>query len=102
MARSKYEIRAQKELEKQGYEVDNKAGMARWAKNRDFWNVFDLVAKKEGDPLRWISIKGTMGVTKKHRKEVKECWLPDGNTKEIWARSKGKSKYWNKVILKKK
>jgi len=94
--RSKYEIVAQKELEKEGWIVDNKSGMGRWARNRDFWNVFDLVARRYGQPLRWISIKGTMGITKAHLKDVQNCWLPKGNKKEIWARSRSKKKYWCK------
>lgn len=97
--RSKYEAKAQKELERDGWEVDNKSGMGRWAKNRDFWNVFDLVAKKDGKKLRWISIKGTMGLSAKHKKELQDCWLPEGNIKECWSRSKGKSNYWKKEII---
>lgn len=101
MARSKYEVRAQKELEEDGYQVDNKVGMGRWARNRDFWNLFDLVARKKGEPLRWISIKGTMGILMEHRRAIRGFWLPEGNIKEIWARRKGKGrkKYWNKVVL---
>lgn len=98
--RSKYEIKAQKELEADGWTVDNKSGMGRWAKNRDFFNVFDLVAKKQGEKLRWISIKGRKGLPGYHKKELEECWLPEGNIKECWSRSKGKSNYWNKQIIK--
>ena len=97
MARSKYEVKAQKELEKDGWRVDNKAGMGRWSKNRDFFNLFDLVAVKRGFSIRWISIKGTMGIITKHRKAVEDFWLPSNNVKEIWAKSKGKEKYWNKT-----
>ena len=99
--RSRYEVRAQKELEAEGYHVDNKAGMSRWSKNRDFWNTFDLVAKKEGEPLRWISIKGTQGLIKSHIEEIKNCWLPQNNIKELWARRKAKKrgKYWNKLVI---
>jgi len=103
MARSKYEVKAQKELEAEGWIVDNKAGMSRWSKNRDFWNTFDLVARKKEHPLRWISIKGTQGLIKSHQKEIKDCWLPKGNIKELWCRSKSKTKekkhYWNKVVI---
>ena len=97
--RSKYEVKAQKELEMDGYLVDNKSGMGRWAKNRDFFNLFDLVAVKRGTPVRWISIKGKQGVPPAHKKEIKEFWLPDNNIKEIWKHSESKNKYWYKQIV---
>ncbi|MEA2112676.1 MAG: hypothetical protein U9P50_01750 [Patescibacteria group bacterium] len=100
MAVSKYEIKAQKELEKDGWTIDYKRGFSKWAKNRDFWNTFDLVCKKRGHKLRWISIKGRAGVPKWHLDQVKNCWLPKGNIKEIWSRSRSKKKYWKKVIIK--
>jgi hypothetical protein len=96
--RSKYEVKAQKDLVKEGYFVDNKAGMGRWAKNRDFFNLFDLVAVKKGEPLRWISIKGKQGIPPLHRKEIEAFWLPPNNVKEIWKRSMGKE-YWYKQII---
>lgn len=90
--RSKYEVKAQKELEAEGYFVDNKAGMGRFAKNRDFFNRFDLVAVKGGKDLRWISIKGHQGIPGGHLKDVREFWLPPGNIKEIWYWPKRKKK----------
>ena len=99
MARSKYEIKAQKELEAEGYVVDNKAGMGRWAKNRDFFNIFDLVAVRRGEPIRWISIKGLKGAYKSHVDEIREFWLPEGNVKELWSVSRAKSAHWNKKII---
>lgn len=100
MAVSRYEFRAQKELEADGWIVDNKRGMGRWSKNRDFFNLFDLVAVKKGHPLRWISIKGRMGIPSAHRKEIEDFWLPAGNIKETWSRSQGKSSYWSKKVVK--
>ena len=98
MARSKYEVKAQKDLESEGWVVDDKRGMGRWSKNRDFWNLFDLVAVKKGIPyLRWISIKGRQGIPGKHRKEIEAFYLPENNVKEIWCRSQGKKSYWHKV-----
>lgn len=98
---SKYEIRAKKELEAAGWRVDDKRGMARWSKNRDFFNLFDLVAVKKGQPMRWISIKGLAGAPKAHREEVQDFWLPKGNVKEIWWKSKGRmSPYWKTLIFK--
>lgn len=86
MARSIYERKAQKELQEEGYIVDYKTRPFRVPKGYkvDFFGRFDLMAVKFGSPLRWISIKGHAGVPKKHRTEVAEFWLPDGNQKEIW------------------
>jgi len=104
--RSKYEILAQKELEKEGWKVDNKAGMGRWSKNRDFWNLFDLVALKDGEGLRWISIKGVDGgfanakTGENHREDLKAFRLPEGNIKELWWWSKSKKDPgWRKIII---
>lgn len=98
--RSKYEVKAQKDLEKEGYIVDNKAGMGRWAKNRDFWNLFDLVAVKPGEPMRWISIKGTVGLLKSLKAEIGAFWMPPENQKELWCRSKSSKTriIWNKWV----
>ena len=73
MARSKYEIKCQKELEALGYRVDNKAGMSRWSNNRDFFNLFDLVAvSPDKKKIHWISIKGRQGIKEEHRKEIED------------------------------
>lgn len=98
--RSKYEVKAQKDLEKDGWRVDNKAGMGRWSQNRDFWNLFDLVAVKQGEPLRWISIKGTVGLLNSLKEEISAFYLPPGNQKELWCRSKVKGHLikWNKWV----
>lgn len=92
--RSKYEIKAQKELERTGWRVDNKAGMGRFAKNRDFWNLFDLVAIKKGySCVRWISIKGHAGAPRTHQDAILRFPLPQGNIKELWVHGKRK---WSK------
>ena len=103
MARSKYEIKCQKELEALGYRVDNKAGMSRWSNNRDFFNLFDLVAvSPDKKKIHWVSIKGRQGIKEEHRKEIEDFKMPTNNVKEIWAKSLSKKKinYWHKIILK--
>lgn len=87
---SKYEIRAQKQLEKEGYKVDFKRGLSRWAKNRDFWNLFDLVAIKENEKIRYIAIKGHNGGYSPLRKLIQAFWMPDCCTKELWRYTIGK------------
>lgn len=100
MARSKYEIRAQKELEDEGWIVDNKSGMGRWAENRDFFNLFDLMAvRPDKNYVRFISIKGKQGIPPTHRRAVKEFKMPKNCHKEIWKRSTSKENYWYKITL---
>lgn len=105
MPRSPYERRAQQELEKDGYFVEWKMRRPRIMRKgkytQDFFNRFDLLCYKLGEPLRWISIKGKMGILNSHLKEIKEFILPENNIKEIWARSKSKKKeqYWHKEII---
>lgn len=100
--RSKYEIQAQKELEAEGYFVDNKAGMSRFSKNRDFFNLFDLVAVRKAGPIRYISIKGHAGGYRENLEEIKRFWLPkQGVVKEQWRwpkRKKGNEAWIKKVI----
>ena len=103
--RSKYEIKCQKELEAEGWFIDNKAGMSRWSKNRDFFNLFDLVAVKKGEAIRYISIKGHnrgRGVTPSGdiRNEIKDFWLPECCIKELWVWPKNKKKKgWIKEVI---
>ena len=88
MARSKYEIKAQRELEAEGWTVDYKARPFRCPRGYriDFFGCFDLIACKAGVPfIRWISIKGHAYVPAAHRKELTELPLPPGNQKEIWV-----------------
>lgn len=99
---SKYEIKAQKELEALGFRVDNKRGASRWTKNRDFWNLFDLCCiSPDKKFIHWISIKGKAGIPGAHLKEIKDFILPPNNIKEIWGKSTGKdkTKYWHKIII---
>jgi len=102
MARSKFEIKAQKELEKEGYLVDWKI-RPRFKNpyyNTDYFNLFDLLAYKPNEPIRFISIKGTMGVLKKHKDKIKKFKAP-GIKKEAWwyRKLKGSNKFIKKAIL---
>lgn len=84
--RSKFEIRAQKELESQGWMVDYKLrpSMPNPYYNTDYFNLFDLMAYRPGDPLRFISIKGQGGVPGKHKQAIENFFTHEGIQKEIW------------------
>lgn len=84
--RSRFEIKANKELEKDGYTVDYKLRSSYPIKgyNTDYFNRFDLLCFKEGEPLRWISIKGKSGGYAENRRSIAEFKLPAGNIKEQW------------------
>ena len=88
MARSKFEKRAEKELKKKGWYVDWKIRPSGFKNPKgydvDFLGLFDLIAHRAGDPLRWISIKGQSGVPSEHREAIEKLWLPENNQKEIW------------------
>ena len=95
--RSKYEIKCQKELEAEGWFIDNKAGMSRFAKMRDFWNLYDLVAIKKGEPIRYIAVKGKAGDYHKLLPLIKKFWMPLCCQKELWRYS-GSKKYKGQPI----
>lgn len=96
MSKSKFEIRAQKYLENLGYLVDWKIRPSGFKNPTgyqvDFLGLFDLMAYKPGEPLRFISVKGQSGVPKKHRDEIENFWLPESCQKEIWQYRKLKGK----------
>ena len=97
--RSRYEKRAQKELEAEGYHVDWKIRPTRVPRTYqvDYWGCFDLLALKDGK-IRFVSIKGRAGIPGWHKREVEEIKVP--GIKEIWKRSTSKKRYWYKVVIK--
>ena len=86
MARSKYEKKAQKELQAEGYLVDYKARVRMVSRGymNDFLHAFDLLAYRPGE-LRWIAIKGREGVASELRRKIEAIEFPTGVTKEIWC-----------------
>jgi len=86
--RSRFEIRAQRELEIDGYFVDYKMRPSRITRgyNTDYWNLFDLIAWKPGI-LRFISIKGK-SCPAKHKRDLALFKLPKGCTSELWRYDK--------------
>jgi hypothetical protein len=105
MARSQYEIQAQKELEKEGYLVDYKIRPRFPMRNYnvDFLGLFDLLAiKPDGSEkkLRCIAIKGLAGNRHLIIREIEAIPFPEGVQKEIWwIKTKKGKKYWEKRIL---
>jgi len=87
MAKSKFEVKAQKELEEDGWIVDWKIRPSGFKMpkgyNVDYFGLFDLIAYKDG-VLRWIFIKGTRGILDREREEVRDFKLPKGCIKEVW------------------
>jgi len=99
MPRSVYEKKAIKELKENGWEVDFKIRPSRPTKgyNTDYFGRWDIVAYKEGCPIRWIAVKGHMGIPKK-LKEITENFKPIGHQMEIWYFPKGKRRFIKKTI----
>jgi len=107
MARSKYEKKTQKTLEDQGWMVDWKIKPRRVPKTYqvDYFGLFDLVAVRTGDPIRWIAVKGKSGDYHLLRPKIIDFWLPEGNSKELWRYTKGmtfdpKIEYLNETVQK--
>lgn len=87
MSRSKWERRAQKELETDGYFVDWKVAPRFPIKGyvRDYFHLFDLLAYKKNEPLRWIAIKPAMnGNVPILRKSIELFKMHPSNSKELW------------------
>lgn len=99
MARSVYEILAHKELLVEGYLVDFKIRPRICPKGYkvDYFGAFDLIAIKDGEPVRWISIKGHAGIPSAHMRVLQSIPLPPGNVKEVWAMND--NHVWRKLIV---
>jgi len=82
---SKYESIAKKFLRDEGWMVDWKirARMPMRGYSVDYFKAFDIMAYKEGQ-LRFISVKGDMGILKVHRQLIESFKFPQGVVKEIW------------------
>ena len=93
--RSKYERKAQKELEAKGWLVDWKIRSSGRKNPKgyrvDYFGLFDLLCYRIGNSLRWISIKGHAGVPRAHKEEIRAFGLPRGNIKEIWCYTRGRT-----------
>lgn len=103
--RSKYEIKAQKELEAEGYQIDwkIKPHFPPRGYSTDIFGWADIMAVKQGSPLRFISIKGHQGISRQHRESIQKFWLPENCIKEIWyfpKRKKKKNRRFIKKIIK--
>lgn len=85
---SKYESMARKELRDQGWTIEWKARPARIMRSYsvDFFGLFDIMAYRIGDPIRFIQIKSAKsGGVSEIRRRIKDFWLPEGNVqKELW------------------
>ena len=82
--RSRFEIRAQREAEADGYFCDFKIRPSRVMKNApvDYWHLYDLILWKPGE-LRFVSIKGK-SCPAQHKKDLAAFKLPKGVTSELW------------------
>lgn len=93
--RSKFEKKAQKELEADGWLVDWKVSSGGFTQNRntptDYFHLFDLLAYKPGI-IRMIAIKGQGGVPRKLRDDITAFRPPKGMLKEIWRYSQPTTK----------
>jgi hypothetical protein len=89
--RSKHEIRAHRQLTKEGWLVDFKHRPILGSRytSVDYFNLFDLLAYKPGQ-LRCISIKSQY-LPGQHKRDIEAFKLPAPITKEIWVYKKSKT-----------
>lgn len=98
LMRSKWELRAEKELKSLGYIVDYKIRPSRVYAGApiDYFHTFDLIAYKPGEQLRFISIKGKT-YKKQHRIDIAN-FEAIGISKELWSYRKVKGKVERKIL----
>ena len=99
--RSRFETKAQADLEEDGWFVDWKLrpSMPNPHYNTDYWHLFDLLAWKPGE-LRFISIKGK-NCPLKHKKDLQLFEVPKGVSIELWMHDrepKNKNKIRRRII----
>jgi hypothetical protein len=86
--RSKFEIRAQRELEKEGWMCDWKIRPSGFKNPRgyqvDYFGLFDLLAYNP-PVIRMIAIKGQSGVPSQLRTAIENFGVCDHLVKEIWT-----------------
>jgi hypothetical protein len=101
MARSPYEIEGQKQLESEGWRVDYKIRPRICPRGYkvDFFGLFDLLAYKENNPVRWIAIKGVSGNYAILRRELEKFPMGQGHLKELWRFTKGKKGFVKKETI---
>ena len=101
---NRYELRARKELEADGYAVIRAPPATKWNREVDFFGLFDLIAVKKGEK-RFIQVKANqLPGSKKHElEEFYETYLNDTDTVEwwcYWERGKRKTKQgWEKLMF---
>lgn len=83
---AKWKAEAKKELEEQLWIVDYKR---RTSRRKSYvlkiFGLFDIIAFRAGDPIKFIAVFGRCGVYKKDRRAIKNFLLPlESCQKEIW------------------
>lgn len=97
---SRYEKLARKELKEDGWIIDYKLRGRFPTKGYsvDFFGAFDIMAYKSGI-LKFISVKGDMGILKTHRELLESFKFPKGVQKEIWQYDPKRKEKWRKELL---
>ena len=78
------ERKAQKILEEQGYAVQLTQPGTRFQKDKDLFNLWDLIAVSE-EEVRFIQVKSNRRVYGKEKRKYQDFVCPDFCTKEIWS-----------------
>jgi hypothetical protein len=113
---NKYERLAQKELEGTGWLVQRAQPSYRWNKQTDLFNLFDIIALKKDERIKFIQVKANRLPSKKDIELLNKfryyCYFCFGQNKSeclqigevewwcYWERGKRKNKHgWEKIIF---
>jgi hypothetical protein len=116
---NKYELKAQRELEREGFLVQRAPPSYRWNKQTDLFRLFDIIAVKKNTRTRYIQVKANRTPTQKEKESLNGfrhyCYfeLPKGIFKfgeviqigEVewwcyWEKGKRKNKQgWEKIVF---
>jgi acetone carboxylase gamma subunit len=71
-------------LKELGYQAEKvEIGSGRFARRRDLWNLFDVIAVRP-DAWRLIQVKSNAGIGKAKQEEMRGFLVPACTTKEVW------------------
>ena len=91
-----------RELENQGFECEPVEKTARWAKNKDFFKLWDVVAIHIDGRQKFLQSKTNVKPNLKPYKEFREKYKKLNVSMEIWIyhnRKKGIKAHLEKIII---
>lgn len=92
-----YEREAMEVLKADGYMVEQAIPKTIWigagriiSVAHDFFGVWDIIAKKLGEPTLWVQVTTWESISPRRKKIQEYCWNSDFDCPVIYARIRGK------------